>query len=238
MKKCSSGIFIFLGTLFVTAALGLTAFNGITAKLAGQKSADVLEKLTQIRGDEDREPAPSPWDTAEKTGAGPLSGLSPDAGLHSESEIEIPDYILDAERSMPTKEIDGIGYVGTLSFPSLNLELPVASSWNYDILRVTPCLYSGSAYRDNMVICAHNYTVHFGRIGLLPAGSEVLFTDMDGNCFRYWVDDMELIRPNAVEEMTESDYALSLFTCTMDGQKRLTLRCSRQESDTLSRRTQ
>ena len=234
MKKSSSGIFIFLGMIFITAALGLTAFNRITAYVAGQKSADILEKLTQVRGSGNNEPAPSPWDTAENTGGDLFSGLTPDTFLHRESEVEIPDYVLDAERSMPAREIDGIAYVGTLSFPSLDLELPVAASWDYDTLRVTPCLYSGSAYRDNMVICAHNYTVHFGRIGLLPAGAEVRFTDMDGNCFRYQVDDMELIRPNAVDEMTGSDYALSLFTCTMDGQKRLTLRCLRQGEDALS----
>lgn len=234
MQKRSSRIFLLLGALLVTAAIGLTAFNGITAYQAGQKSADILEKLAQARGDADRDPAPSDRNPAGNAEDAPYSGLAPEAYPHGESEIEIPDYLLDSERSMPVKEIDGIGYVGTLSFPSLGLELPVAASWDYDILRVAPCLYSGSAYQDNMVICGHNYTVHFGKIGLLPAGSEVLFTDMDGNCFRYEVDDMELIRPNAVDEMTESEYALSLFTCTMDGQKRLTLRCLRQE-DAVSR---
>ncbi len=53
---------------------------------------------------------------------------------------------------------------------------------------------------------------------------------MDGNRFLYRVDNMELIRPAGVMEMTESGYALSLFTCTLDGQNRLTVRCVRDPS--------
>lgn len=140
---------------------------------------------------------------------------------------EQPDYLLDPNRPMPVMEVDGIGCVGIISFPALELELPVAAVWDYPTLRKVPCLYRGSAYTDDMVICAHNYTVHFGRIGSLSQGDEVIFTDMDGNEFRYEVASVEILRPTAVEDMIESEYELSLFTCTPGGRTRLTVRCGR-----------
>lgn len=52
------------------------------------------------------------------------------------------------------------------------------------------------------------------------------FTDVDGNVFLYEVVLQEVMGATAIEEMTVSDYDLSLFTCTMDGQSRFTVRCN------------
>jgi sortase A len=39
------------------------------------------------------------------------------------------------------------------------------------------------------------------------------------------VAEVETLEPTAVEEMTNSGYALTLFTCTYGGQSRVTVRC-------------
>lgn len=145
------------------------------------------------------------------------------------SEEAIPDYILNPYMDMPTVEIDGYQYIGTVEIPSLELKLPIMETWSYPHMKISPCRYAGSAYLSNLVICAHNYAAHFGRLKNLQIGDKVVFTDMDGNTFHYAVEEMETLSGTAVEEMQSGKWALTLFTCTFSGQARVTVRCSTDE---------
>ena len=144
------------------------------------------------------------------------------------ADTQYPDYVLDPEMEMPTVEIDGREYIGTLSIPALGLELPVAADWSYPALRSVPCRYKGSAYLDDLIICAHNYDSHFGRLKALHPGDKVIFTDAAGNVFDYEVSVLETLPPTAREDM-EQGGDLTLFTCTIGGRSRVTLRC--EETD-------
>lgn len=137
------------------------------------------------------------------------------------------DYISNPNMEMPIKTIDGVDYIGKIFFPQLKLELPVISQWSYPNLRLAPCRYSGSVYLDNMVIAGHNYSSFFGPLGNMQIGDEVVFTDADGNIFKYEVSDVQILRPTAIENMTTGEWDLTLFTCTVGGRTRLALRCGR-----------
>ena len=126
---------------------------------------------------------------------------------------------------MPTQEIDGKLYIGMLTVPYVNLELPVLSEYTDADLAVAPCRYYGSAYKNDMVITAHNYPSHFGPLRELRLGDEVIFTDVDGNEFRYTVQRFQTVRSTDVEEIKNSGYDLTLFTCTVGGYTRYTIRC-------------
>ena len=126
---------------------------------------------------------------------------------------------------MTEVEIDGYMYIGYISIPSLNIQLPVMSDWSYDQLQIAPCRYYGSTKTGDLVIAAHNYTRHFGPIRRLSPGDQVYFTDMDGVTTAYLVAEVDTLNPTAVEEMTDSGYALTLFTCPYGGQSRVTVRC-------------
>lgn len=141
-------------------------------------------------------------------------------------ETEIPDYILNPDMEMPTSHHNGQDYIGILEIPALDLKLPVISEWNYPRLRIAPCRYSGSAYKGNMVISAHNYARHFGSLKKLDGGERVIFTDADGNRFDYRVELCETIGPRDVNGMINSGWDLTLFTCTVGGSYRVTVRCS------------
>lgn len=136
-----------------------------------------------------------------------------------------PDYKLNPDIEMPTEKIDGEEYIGTLSIPTLGLELPVMSEWNYDRLMIAPCRYTGSVYKNNMIIAAHNYTHHFGRLKKLSIGDPIKFKDVDGNIFEYSVTALEILQPTAVDEMEKDNQGLTLFTCTIGGRTRVTVRC-------------
>lgn len=124
-------------------------------------------------------------------------------------------------------EIDGYRYVGYVSAPSIGMELPVMASWSYEQLRIAPCLYAGSAKTDDLVICAHNYSSHFGSLSSLSIGDAVYFTDTAGTSIAYEVIEIETLSSTAVEAMTDSGYDLTLFTCNYSGQARVTVRCDR-----------
>ena len=146
------------------------------------------------------------------------------------SENELKEEASDPfDEEMKIKEIDGYGYIGYLSIPALNLDLPVMSEWDYGRLKISPCRYYGSTKTHNLVIAAHNYKVHFGYLGNLKVGDIVMFTDMDSKIYRYKVDSVELLMPTDVDKIKDSGNDLILYTCTYGGAKRITVRCSYYE---------
>lgn len=138
------------------------------------------------------------------------------------------EFISNTDRELPVQEIDGLAYVGTVSMPSVGLELPVLSQWSESGRKMAPCRYTGTPYAANMVIAAHNYKVHFQPIRDLEAGDTVVFTDVEGNSFTYTVALTEILERTDVQAMTDSSWALTLFTCTFDAQQHVTVRCEQQ----------
>ena len=123
----------------------------------------------------------------------------------------------------------GYSFMGYLTIPRLGLELPVMSDWDYDRLSVSPCRYSGSALSGDLVIAAHNYDSHFGRLGQLEKGDEVRFTDMRGNSYLYQAALVDTLEATDISGMTSGEYPLSLFTCNLSGSARVTVRCVRKQ---------
>lgn len=138
-----------------------------------------------------------------------------------------PDYVRFPEMEMPVVEVDDYAYIGTLRIPELGLELPVMSDWSYPQLKKAPCRFSGSAYQNNLILIAHNYVSHFGNLKTLMPGAEVTFTDMAGNVFCYAVAETEILKPRQMEELMGTDYPLTLLTCTIGGETRVTVRCEK-----------
>ena len=130
------------------------------------------------------------------------------------------------DTKMTTVEVDGYDCIGILSVPVLDLELPVLTDWSYAKLKKAPCHYYGSYYEKDFVIAAHNYKSHFGRLSKLQAGDIVVFTDVSGTVHYYEVVILETLPKNATKEMITSGFDLSLYTCTLGGGSRVTVRCN------------
>ena len=142
---------------------------------------------------------------------------------------ETPLYQIDPNVPMPETTVNDIAYVGYLAVPALELELPVITRTTDYYLTVAPCRFYGSAYTEDLVLGAHNYNSHFGRLKELRYGDEVTFTDMDGNRFVYEVANIETLQPDQDEYLCSGEYPLSLYTCTIGGRTRLTVRCGEIE---------
>lgn len=215
MKK--GNVFIITGLLLIAAALFLTGYNLWDNYRAGKAANEALGQLVPLITDD-----PVPAQDRITIGSAEIPEEIPE-------EIEYPDYVLNPEMDMPVQNIDGAEYVGIISIPSIARELPVFNDWNYSNLKTAPCRYSGTAYLNNMVICAHNYDIHFGSLKYLSYGDVITFTDMDGNVFIYSVIEILTLQPTAIEEMTTGDWDLTLFTCTIGGATRVTVRCEKIE---------
>ncbi len=110
----------------------------------------------------------------------------------------------DEDREMPTMEIDGFLYIGTLQIPSLELELPVMQKWDYTRLKIAPCRFSGSYFDDDLVICGHNYRRHFSPIKGIDIGADVYFVTVDNMVYHYKVSNRETLRPTSIESMVRN----------------------------------
>ena len=206
MRNKGTGL-IFLGLLLIAAALFLTVYNLYDEQRAEQSALQVIDRL------EDYLPSEVPTEASTE----PIVEQAP-------MPSDAPDYVLCPDMEMPVETINGMDYIGVLQIPSLELELPIASEWNYPNLKTAPCRYSGSAYLNNMIICAHNYSSHFGKLKNLSEEDVATFTDMAGNVFIYKMVERETLNPTDIEEMEDGDWDLTLFTCTVGGKTRVTIR--------------
>ena len=211
--KSKVGIFcIVIGVLLLVGAAVLAMFNMRQDAAARDSAAAVMSQLVQqIRDNTADEPTIPEGDV--------VPGL----------ELQIPvDLLTEADKKMTEVEIDGYAYIGYLSIPAVSLELPIMSTWSYPQLKLSPCRYTGTLRGEDLVLMAHNYNNHFGRISQLIVGDSVSFTDMDGNTTRYTVVGTDILDPNAVEVVTAGDFDLTLFTCTYGGSNRVTVYCDKE----------
>ena len=199
-------LWIGTGLLLIAAALSLSIWNQLESIQAGAAAKAIVRHLEDF--------------------------VSSETSPSEASEAEIPDYLLDPNMDMPVENIDGYDSIGLLEIPTLNLRLPVLSDWSYPQLQISPCRYQGSAYTHDLIIAAHNYASHFGQLKDLHTGDPVIFTDIDRNRFYYTVSELEILLPSSIREIESGDWDLTLFTCTIGGQSRVTLRCVLAEAPT------
>lgn len=147
--------------------------------------------------------------------AGSLTGKS--------GEAEIMDNRL--RRIM----IGGNTYCGYLIIEKLGLQLPVLVDVNDYKLQLAPCVYYGTIEDNNLIIAAHNYKSHFGKINQLVKDDKIIFVDICGIKHEFRVDKCEIIGKDMKEKMLDSAYQLTLFTCDYSGQNRVTVRCKSEE---------
>ena len=197
--KRQGNTLIVIGMILLLASLGLVAYNFMGDRSAGAEARSVLTEARALI----------------------------DVGVDDyEADLEeTPDYIRNPDMELPRVKIGGHECCGIIQMPTIGIELPIIADYEYDELLAGPCRFFGSPYTNNMVLCAHNYDSHFRRIGNLAEGDPVIFVDMDGNVFNYSVAMIETLKPTDVVEMCDSEWDLSLFTCTLDAQSRVTVRC-------------
>lgn len=220
VRKIGTAIII-LGCLCLVAAAAVTLYNMYDDARAASSMQDENRKLEEyvLAPGKAKDPRGNKY-------ADPMDRLATPAPAEPDQTRSPEDSPEPVTCDMPVVNIDGTDYVAMLGIPSLGLEFAVRSEWSYAGLKNSPCRYMGSAYTRDLIICAHNYSTHFGRLNELVPGDEVLLVDMDGVLFTYTVELIEELGRYDFGPMQESGYDLTLFTCTVGGRKRVTVRLS------------
>lgn len=208
MYKKTGILCILAGAALIFSALFLYTKNQKEDKEAGNEAVKILEQWKEQELTENREPEKTEERSKEEKAEGKKT---------EERRME--------KESEKTVVIDGNAYIGRLQIPALNLELPVMAQWSYENLRVAPCRQFGSAEEGNLVIAAHNYASHFGRLNELSLGDQVLFTDAKEVVWSYEVEKTETPSPDQAEEVADSGYGLVLYSCNYSGQSRVAVFC-------------
>ena len=208
-RKILGTAFVALGAVLILIALSAVIINLWQEEMSGLNADHAMEQLwEQMTVD----PVPATPDTPDTPALLPENGSTSDA----------PEF-----RPMPEIQVDGISYVGYLSIPALNLELPVISESTEQNLEIAPCRFFGTVYQKDFVIGGHRYRRHFRKLSTRGYGERLSFTDVEGNVYIYEVAECEVLEPNQAEYLCSGDWDLSLFTCTPGGMTRVVLRCLR-----------
>lgn len=148
------------------------------------------------------------------------------------NEVVVQNHIVESlttyeVKEMKTINVNGDEFIGTITIPTLNLELPVMSEYSYSRLKKAPCRYYGNLFTNDLIICAHAYETFFANIIKLKQNDLIIFTDVDGNNYAYEVLEIEILKPTDVDKMVNNEFDLTLYTCTSDNMNRVTVRCNR-----------
>lgn len=201
MKSKLGVTLMILGAMLVIAALSLAVFNIHADREAEKKSMSVLVKLEE-----------------EITQRSETNNTN--------IELNVSHENLNETGTLDAIMVKNKNYIGIIDIPAINIKLPVLSEWNYDNLKIAPCRYSGTI-DSSMILAAHNYSGHFGKLKNLILDDEVYFIDVNGKVYEFYVDYIEIIDGNSADKMLAGDWDLSMFTCTFDGTERVTIRCKK-----------
>ena len=209
MNKKHGLICVVLGTLLLIAAMSLVFYNRNENKKSGEAAETVLMELVEVI------PAQPPTE--------PPTEIPTAGDILAEYDIE-PTTVRKEETTVVIAEN---GYIGIVKIPDLQLELPVMSDWSYPKLNIAPCRYKGSVAEGDIIIAAHNYWSHFGRLSELGGGEVFTFTEADGTVHKYEITEIIQLDGRDIEGMdfgSAESWDMTLFTCTLGGQSRVTVR--------------
>ena len=203
-----------LGAVLMVSALLLFVYNTIEAKMAGNASQEALSFLQDIIQNPDSQ-------TTNQTPVLQVPGAPEEATVPTEFVPVTEPETLEA------MTVEGYDYIGYLSIPVYDLELPVQSMISEDRLYKSPCLEYGTPMTDDAVIAGHNYKYHFLPLHNIEAGENVFFTYMNGFTVAYKVANRTIIAPTDIAAVLESEHDLVLYTCTSGGASRVAVYCDR-----------
>lgn len=121
--------------------------------------------------------------------------------------------------------------IGLIEIPKINLNYPILSEINDDLLKIAPCKFHGSMPNEygNLCIAGHNYDNYkfFSKIPSLRTNDEILIHDMNGNTLKYLVTDNFEVKENELDRVINSDNSIkqiTLITCNNSNSNRIIIK--------------
>lgn len=204
-KRKIRRILITLGCCCIIAAAALSTYNYFDDQRAAQAAEELTSTLSLILEQSKPEQTPPPID----------------------EQLTQIDMSENAEIAPDSIAVDTYEVCGILNIPGIRIKLAIIQDWSYPNLNISACRYTG-APDGQMIIMAHNYRNHFGKLGELMPGDSISYTDIYGNECNYTVTGTEIWATNQLREIISGDWDLTLFTCTYGGANRVVVRCVKE----------
>ena len=155
-----------------------------------------------------------------------LNILESEISSYSEDENNITYTDGNGLKKSKTISVDNNYYSGIIDIPEIGIKLPVMSEWNYDNLNISPYLFYNDEKNNRKIIAGHNYSSHFGKLKQLKQGDYIIFTNAENKRVIYKVLQTEILGSTDTDKMLGGDdWNLTLFTCSLSGYERVTVRC-------------
>ena len=155
-----------------------------------------------------------------------LNILESEISSYSEDENNITYTDGNGLKKSKTISVDNNYYSGIIDIPEIGIKLPVMSEWNYDNLNISPCLFYNDEKNNRKIIAGHNYSSHFGKLKQLKQGDYIIFTNAENKRVIYKVLQSDILGSTDTDKMLGGDdWNLTLFTCSLSGYERVTVRC-------------
>lgn len=140
------------------------------------------------------------------------------------SDYSQEDYAESEEQS--ENEIFGI-----IEIPKINIRYPIFSHLSEELLKISPCKFSGESPKMNGNICiaGHNYnnSMFFSNLSLLTKNDKIYLYDNSNNKYVYTVFNLYEVKESDLSpifDYNQSSKELTLITCNNINQNRLIIK--------------
>jgi len=196
MNQLVYKILFVLGAIFILIAAALYGYGLIEDFFAGRRTDILLEQI----------------------------------GIGERNELPSINEDITDEVSIPMAAMyDNLQFsiIGFISIPKIEIMLPVIDRVSDELLKISVCWYGGEMKPEpvRMILTAHNYRSHFGKINELVYDDVVIFKSYAGEIYYYRVTGLEEISADDLEGLVQNEWDLTLLTCTKDGNRRILARC-------------
>lgn len=123
-------------------------------------------------------------------------------------------------------------YFGKIKIDKINLEYTVFNSYDENLLKISPCKFSGNDVNNmgNITIVGHNYNddKFFGRLSELKIKDKIKIISLDNKEYEYTIYDIFETEANDTSVLKNNKYyELTLITCNNINKKRLVIKSYR-----------
>ncbi len=214
MKKKLGISLVIMGTVLLVAALSLILHNRVQDKQYSEAASIALDDIKEL--------IPGLGETV----GGFIPSTRPDGLENTNPESTKPGILDDYVKEETIVESDGIRYLGVISLPSIEIELPVTADCNNANMKFAACRYEGTVAGSDLIICAHNLPSFFSKLSKMYSGDEIIFVDGDGEYHYYEIVEISTMGGYEVDKMKEGsdEWDITLFTCTYGGANRVAVR--------------
>lgn len=121
--------------------------------------------------------------------------------------------------------------IGIINIPNLHIYYPIFSTCSEELLKISPCRFSGPmpGKNGNLCIAGHNYDngKFFSNVPLLKINDEIILSDYAEKQFSYFVNDIYEVKNddlNPIYDFDKNSKCLTLITCNNVNKNRIIVR--------------